>query len=205
MYPIKQILIRLKRFRYRCGYGVHSPFAYNFITNVIYEQTPYYAYRELEHGKRNGCGRKEKGSGRSKKVNRLLFRLVNWAQPSTIVDGGRSPLTSDYLRAAKKETRYVALASADTIGHLQEQRIDFFYIDRPEDTAFTERLFEYAVERAGHRSIIVIRNIYRSAAMKAFWKQAMADERTGITFDLYDLGILFFDPSKIKQHYTINF
>jgi hypothetical protein len=205
MRNIKQILIRLKRFRYRCGYGVHSPFAFNFITNVIYEKTPYYAYRELENGKRAGHTGKEKESSRSRKINRLLFRLVNWAQPSTVIDSGCSQITSGYLRAAKKGTEHMALASVDAIGLLQGRNIDFLYMDRPEDTAFMENLFNYGAGQARERLMIVIRNIYHSTATKTFWKRATADERVGITFDLYDIGILFFDKSKIKQHYTVNF
>ena len=44
---LKRPFIWLYRFRHRCGYGVHSPFAFNLITHVIYETTPYYKYREL--------------------------------------------------------------------------------------------------------------------------------------------------------------
>ena len=35
------------RFRYRKGYGVHSPSDFYLITTVIYEKLPYYAYEEL--------------------------------------------------------------------------------------------------------------------------------------------------------------
>jgi len=41
--------------------------------------------------------------------------------------------------------------------------------------------------------------------MKALWKRMQQDEHVGITFDLYDLGILFFDKTKIKQDYIVNF
>ena len=40
--------IWLKRFRHRRGYGVHSPFAFDFLTYVVYERGEYYAYRELK-------------------------------------------------------------------------------------------------------------------------------------------------------------
>lgn len=36
-------------------------------------------------------------------------------------------------------------------------------------------------------------------------EQLKEDERVGVTFDLYDLGLLFFDKTKIKQHYIVNF
>ena len=41
--------------------------------------------------------------------------------------------------------------------------------------------------------------------MKKLWKRMMQDEKVGITFDLYDIGILFFDKTKIKQDYIVNF
>lgn len=41
--------------------------------------------------------------------------------------------------------------------------------------------------------------------MKNLWERLKADDRVGITFDLYDVGILFFDKTKIKQHYIVNF
>ena len=44
---LKRPFIWLSRFRHRCGYGVHSPFAFNLITQVIYESTPYYKYKDL--------------------------------------------------------------------------------------------------------------------------------------------------------------
>ena len=36
---LKRPFIWLRRFRHRCGYGVHSPFAFNLITQVIYENS----------------------------------------------------------------------------------------------------------------------------------------------------------------------
>lgn len=81
---LKRPFIWLARFRHRCGYGVHSPFAFDLITNVIYERTPYYAYSSLEAEQKKisaNSGRKWKHE--SKKVNRLLFRLVNYIQPDT--------------------------------------------------------------------------------------------------------------------------
>ena len=41
-------LVWLMRIRHRCGYGVHSPFAFRFLTDVVYERTPYYAYSTLD-------------------------------------------------------------------------------------------------------------------------------------------------------------
>ena len=87
---LKRPFIWLYRFRHRCGYGVHSPFAFNLITHVIYETTPYYKYRELAAEQKKLAPQKDRmWSYESVKVKRLLFRLVNYAQPATIVDAGK--------------------------------------------------------------------------------------------------------------------
>ena len=86
---LKRPFIWLYRFRHRCGYGVHSPFAFNLITHVIYETTPYYKYKELASEQKRLMPQKDRTWGyESLKVKRLLFRLVNYAQPVTIVDAG---------------------------------------------------------------------------------------------------------------------
>lgn len=86
---LKRPFIWLYRFRHRCGYGVHSPFAFNLITHVIYESTAYYKYEELAKAQKQLELEKDKRwKYESKKVKRLLFRLVNYTQPETIVDAG---------------------------------------------------------------------------------------------------------------------
>ena len=94
LYYLKRPFIRLSRFRYRCGYGVHSPFAFSLITDVIYEKMPYYAYDllKVEQKKRITTQRWEKGIPR---INRLLFRLVNKvrtrAHMPALTEGGSGP------------------------------------------------------------------------------------------------------------------
>lgn len=203
MRSIKQALIWLKRFRHRRGYGVHSPFAFNFITGVIYENTSYYDYYEIENRIRD---RKTKANAKQLRgVNRLLFRLVNSGQPATIIDAGRPSVASEYMRAAKKAARYVGVTPDDLTGISDAPAADFLYIHCPEEPAFVEKMFRYGLEHVGCRSMIVVGGIYESAAMKALWRQFIADDRVGVTFDLYDVGIMFFDRKKIKQHYTVNF
>ena len=40
---------------------------------------------------------------------------------------------------------------------------------------------------------------------RAFWREIVNDERTGVTFDLYYCGIVMFDKKRHKQNYIINF
>ena len=167
----KRPFVRLARFRHRCGYGVHSPFAFHLITGVIYETAPYYKYASLLEGeKRQATQHPRSWREEPLRVKRLLFRLVNYARPETIVDAGPLSASGLYLKAGREGAAYTA-----------------------------------CVGRARGCSVFVIEGIRYTSAMRRLWDAMRQDERCGITFDLYDLGIIFFDRTKIKQHYLVNF
>lgn len=199
---LKKPFVWVKRFGNRCGHGVHSPFAFDFITTVIYEKTPYYAYHEL---KQKSGGSTCPPCGSSGKINRLLFRLVNRVQPGNIIDAGNHSSAALYLQYAKKGARYVSVEEWAGYCPEEEGQVDFLYLHNYADPVFVEKIFFASLPYAHEKTLFVIEGIHRSAQMKALWKRAMEDERVGITFDLYDLGILFFDRTKLKQHYVVNF
>lgn len=200
----KRPLIWLSRFRYRCGYGVHSPFAFDLITHVIYERTPYYAYKTLAAEQKKLSGVRG-WAHESKRVNRLLFRLVNWVQPVTIIDAGILSASSLYLQAGKRGADYLPVSDLSELFLEQGASVDFLYLHDFRRPEFVEQVFAVCAPRTTVQSVFVVEGIRYNTAMKELWQRMQADNRVGITFDLYDLGILFFDKSKIKQHYTVNF
>lgn len=198
---VKQPFIWLARLRHRCGYGVHSPFAFELITNVFYEKTPYYAYEELKQKESSG----KKLGKTSRKVKRLLFRLVNRFQPQRIVDVGLPSSAISYLQAAKKDTFYTIITYNSHWVQPIEDFFDFIYIHHPDDPYFVEKTFNQYVKYAHEKTVCIIEGIYQSGDMKKLWRKLCQEEVVGITFDLYDLGIIFFDRKKVKQHYIVNF
>lgn len=201
---IKRPFIWLSRFRYRCGYGVHSPFAFSLITDVIYEKMPYYAYASLEKEQKRLV--RERGYSRgSQKVNRFLFRLVNTVQPATIVEVGRPSVASLYLQSAKPSAEYLFASDLSELFLDTDVPVDFLYLNDYRNPELLEKVFDICVRRTTLKSVFVVHGICYSKEMKALWKRLQEDERVGITFDLYDLGLLFFDKTKIKQHYIVNF
>lgn len=203
---LKRPFIWLSRFRHRCGYGVHSPFAFNLITQVIYESTPYYKYRDLAIEQKKLAPQKDNyWKYESKKVKRLLFRLVNYIQPDTIVDAGRLAASSLYLKAGKEGADYTAASELSELFLEAGVPVGFLYLHDYRHPEFMEEVFRICVARACVKSVFVIEGIRYTSQMKALWKRMQQDEHVGITFDLYDLGILFFDKTKIKQNYIVNF
>ncbi len=203
---LKRPFIWLRRFRYRCGYGVHSPFAFEFITDVIYEKTPYYGYKEIAAEVKKQKWQQPKGwNDTPRRVNRLLFRLVNRRQPDTLVDVGTPSAASVYLQAAKVGVDYTFAADLTELFLETGVPVDFLYLHHYCNPTLVEEIFRVCVSRTTPQSLFVIEGIRYSQPMKELWRRLQEDERTGITFDLYDLGIIFFDRSKIKQHYIVNF
>lgn len=203
---LKRPFVRLSRIGHCAGFGVHSPFAFNLITQVIYQRTPYYIYSDLVTAEKKET--KERDSHwryESLKVKRLLFRLVNETQPHTILDAGQIAASSLYLQAAKKEIEYTAASELSDLFLEKDVPVDFLYVHDYRRPEFVEEVFRLCAARVSPASLFVVEGIGYTSAMRVLWKRMKQDERTGISFDLYDLGILFFDNSKIKQHYIVNF
>ncbi len=204
---LKRPLVRLYRFRHRCGYGVHSPFAFDFITRVVYEHTPYYQYKWLtEKQKRLAPGKGHCWACReTRKVKRLLFRLVNRAQPALIVNVGPDSAAELYLKAAKKDAGYLHASCPDGLFPEGGAPVDFLYLHDYRQPSLVRAAFDMCADRATERSVFVVEGIGYSPAMRRLWRDMQCDTRIGITFDLYDLGIIFFDRSRTKQDYTVSF
>ncbi|MBP5306985.1 MAG: class I SAM-dependent methyltransferase [Paludibacteraceae bacterium] len=108
--------------RHRHGFGVHSPFAFRLITNVIENKHPYYIYKEVESQRQKllrdtteihvtDFGTRPSGTRRLCDIVRkavkparqaqLIFRLALEQKPQTIVELGSSVgLTTAYLSKA---------------------------------------------------------------------------------------------------------
>lgn len=194
------------RFRHRCGYGVHSPSDFFLITSVIYEKLPYYAYERL------------KASGSSKtlphyreKVNRLLFRLVNYSRPKTLVEVGKGNGDAfRYMQAARSSMDAISVDGSDwkevhrqlEVELKRKKQIDFLHIAF---TPYYKEVFDAIFPYLHQQSIVVIGEIYASKGRKEWWKQLAIDERIRLTFDLYDIGLMFLDTKRYKQNFTVNF
>lgn len=213
-----------KRFRHRRGYGVHSPSDFFFITNVVYEQHPFYAYSSLHHLRRVVAFLPHY----REKVDKFLFRLVNYLRPSVLFDVGTgSGISVRYMMEARAEMSVytfsdslhdavkrilmskasVVCAEGDAVEEIRKlvgRGIvpDFVHIAHTSDY---ERIFETLVPFAKGSTCFVIGKPYLNEEKKLWWKKVVADSRTGVTFDLYDVGIVFFDKNRIKEHRVVNF
>ncbi|WP_300729779.1 hypothetical protein [uncultured Bacteroides sp.] len=211
----------VRRFRHRCGYGVHSPSDFFLITFVVYEKMPYYAYSHLHQERK----KVERFPHYREKTDKLLFRLVNYFQPDSVLEFGTgSGLETVYLATARKTPLLtvaqetlpdevkrllgtcpgIQIGEASIVGSWLEQHKPLGLVHIAHTPDYKE-VFERLLPYVGSRTCFVIGAPYDSEEKTAWWKQVVADSRTGVTFDLYDIGLVFFDPKRVKEHRIVNF
>ena len=196
----------LCRFRYRSGYGVHSPFAFRLITEVIHQEWPYYAYTALMLEEKKRAARESAEWLREPlRVKRLLFRLANEVQADYLLDAGPSAASALYLQAARRKARYRQVSSADALSLPPEEPLHLLYLHDADHPKWVERAFHHYASHALPRSLFIVEGIGYTAAMQALWQRMQQDDRVGITFDLFDVGLIFFDRRMNKQHYKVRF
>lgn len=183
-----------RRIRHLHGYGVHSPSDFYLITSVIYEKLPYYAYKELHALRAHYKGEKMY----REKVDRLIFRIANHLQPEIWTDdspfGAITPL---YIEAACPKARCISIATAEE----QAMTIGLAHIATEDYRDHFERLLPLT----GGKSCFIIGSPHASHEKEDWWKGVIADSRTGVTFDLYDIGLVFFNKKRFKEHRIVNF
>ena len=201
IYFIKRSVVWLRRAQYSRGFGVQSPWAYKFIRYVVNEHYPYYKYAQL----------KQQVYGINKRVRklcRLYFRIANFQQPHSFID--YLPFSSCYkiyTLAGAKKTLYRPISQDTTpesytrilaeVGDNSIVRVSL----RDNYREFIDK----AIDLLPSTSVLILEHIKRNKETEAYWKSLVADDRTGITFDLYYCGLIFLDKTMIKQDYIVNF
>ena len=198
MNTVRNLGVWLKRFRYRCGYGVHSPYAFNFITGVIFERGAYYAYEKLDSV--YGKGIFWSVSHRRKCLH-FLLRLSNFIRPDFfIADGGVSPAEKSYLSAGSRHSMWLTPGSK-SLDAVSGKRVLVFVsacnLQLPE-------LLKEIRQKADSSSALLLRT--ESCEMRERCSEIIQRcPDCGISFDLYDYLLVFFDENLYKQHYLVNF
>lgn len=181
------------RFRCRQGYGIHSPFAFNFVTGVVYESGMYYAYPAVDRA----CTAARRGGQTSMRLKdgRLLFRLANFGRPQRALTYGVDVESAELacMRAGSQHTDYAAFS--DDAGEAD------WVFAAADWTVLGTRLLS-PLRRGG---ILVLRDIGSTAARRAAWRELLQMPQAQVSFDLYDWGIVFFRPELQRQHYVINY
>jgi predicted O-methyltransferase YrrM len=131
----------------RKGFGIHSPFVFKLVTQIIHDYHPFYCFQEIEsqrkkllQNKQNikvtdyGTGSKvttgnhrkisliAKYSLKPAKQAQLLFRLINYFEYKNILELGTSlGITSSYLAKTHSKAHVITLEGCPNISVIAKQ------------------------------------------------------------------------------------
>ena len=134
---IRRFRTALARHHRSRGFGIHSPFAFNFVRNVLREKNPYYCYDDLD-ALRHAVKDEVRGARHHRVVSfktlKMLFRVANFFTPSQVLQvGTHYGLTATAMLSVSQATRLLIyephlaerpLAMRALAQHLE--RIDFY-------------------------------------------------------------------------------
>lgn len=193
-YKVQRYLHWLRRIKYCRGFGVQSPSAYRFIRYVINEHYPYYAYDEL---------RKElpRLDSLTRKRMELYFRVANFRQASLWLDFcERNDVIATYVGRGCHATQVRRITDLRQI--TADDRIEVLRIC---PTAGSEAVLEAALQQADDHTLFIIEDIGYNDTAKRMWQKLLESDITSVSYDLYYLGIAFFDRKRYKANYVVNF
>jgi predicted O-methyltransferase YrrM len=229
------------------GHGIHSPFIFEFITKVLNDKTEYPAYKQVEAIRQRllknrilltiddpGAGSSiskanrrtiasiAKNASKSKKFGQLLYRIVKYYQPETILELGTSlGITTSYLAIANPKANVITMEGAklvataakenfkilklqnieltegnfnDTLLSVigQQLAINLAFIDGNHRREPTERYFQQILSKTDNDSILVFDDIHWSLEMELAWETIKTHVAVSCTIDLFFIGIVFF-------------
>ena len=204
----------INRKRHNRGFGIQSPSSFFFITQVLKERLPYYAYTELD---------KAIGGGRLKRKHfRELFRITNYLHPTSCISIGSVEATCTMISARPSVKHYLVapngitdeaqallntdncniIESTEQLPALFEQlkSIGILYISISDNS---DSLIRAALTHTNNSSVIIVDGINSNKAAREWWQQIVNDSKIVVTYDMYGYGMLFFDKERRKQNYTL--
>ena len=185
MKGFKDLLSLVRRWHHSFGYGIQSPSVYYYIKYVLNEQSPYYAYDELSQSS-------VLPHDQSIKLYRLYLRLANFHQPHVWLDlCPENDSVSKYIHAGCRHTSYYSVDQVDSLSQVDIARVLSVNVS-----------YEKLLQIMAPHSLLIVNNIRNDRQLLSLWNEIVADQRIGVTIDMYTMGIAFFD-SRPKQNNTI--
>lgn len=178
----------------RKGFGLQSPFAFYFENEIINQKLPYYAYKKLARQRWRMSGLEN-----SKRMDELFFRITNYIQPKQIILPKHGwEMSAEYVSAACSSASLYRYTSIKDVPNLLNGGNRLVFLRNMDDF---QSIKDICLTQLSSTSLLVIKDIRTSPD---FWRSLINDNRVGVTFDLYNLGLVFFDKSKTKGNYKIN-
>ena len=206
----------INRKRHNRGFGIQSPSAFFFITQVLRERLPYYAYTRLDEAALAS-------NSLAPAHTREIFRITNHLQPATCI-AINSIAAACAIAAARPGAEKYAIMPDGNLPDIAKSILDENHCpvepDSQKLTTILEKMgkadlvymgcctdydtvLKNLLPYIGDNSVVIIEGIHSNKAIEQWWQQIVEDKVTVITYDMFSYGMVYFDKARYKQHYTL--
>ena len=210
------------------GHGIHSPFAFDIITNVLNGPYSYYAFTDIPESFPYSKGESKK----TKKFNHLSFRLVNHFKAINILEvNPENGLNTFYIKSPSSKINYKSISGISTsvnsveedasgvnvlslsatqlnASHLNASgaystklKYDAVFININEDKDSIPSI-ECLLD-ISHENTFWVINPINTKHSKQFCQLIVNHESVTTTFDTNNTLVVFLRQSYHKQHYYV--
>lgn len=213
----------IKRWRNKRGFGVHSPFAFHLITEIIREKYPFYNFDIIDEAVKSYCEEENRHITTNK--FHILFRLINHLHSNRVLEigtyNGLSTLSMalcgnekviqvlplkerDYMRIDSLKNQY-NLTNIEILSKTNdiEGKYDFIYIHAPIDNLSLLETYKQIKTFAKEDGVILIDRIRKDRQTRKEWKQILKYEAPQMVIDQDKRALLFLDKRLNPKNYTI--
>ncbi len=257
-------LIAYLRYLSKSGtrHSVHSPFVYTLVDKVFRNREDNHAFQQIRRIRQtllrksqvieitdfgSGSNQKEyqhrfesvasivRNTAVNEKYGRLLFRLVEYFKPKTLIELGTSVgISTLYLAMPNSDAAVFTLEGCTTkseqaaanfnelqvtnieqhIGRFdivlpdviaQAGKLDFAFIDGNHTYDATVANFETLLSISHNETVFVFDDIHWSPGMQKAWDEITDHERVTVSIDLFRMGIVFLKKELSKQKFVIRY
>ena len=197
LYRLQHIGVWIRRFGYANGFGVQSPWAYRFVTEVVNKKHPAAAYDALRAAWKS-LSRKER------KLAELYFRLSGYARAAQWrVWGKAGAHLGAYIGAGFAGSEVCACGAVEQLLSGEGSAAPCVYLLLSADISIEQ--VDDLLASATSSSILILQDIQQSKAHRMLWRRIIENDKVAVSFDLYDCGIAFFNKNLHKRNYILYF
>ena len=239
-------------------HGVHSPFVYDLITKCFYNKAKHEEYVNIKAYRDNLINSKDtihvedfgagstvfksnnrkisdlaKVAGASISESKLLFRIVKYLNPKSVLELGTSlAISTNTIKEATIDCDITTIEGSKSIfewnresnsknnfdnslfvnslfdDFLEEipknNKFDFIYIDGNHTYSATIKYFNMLKKHINDNSVIIFDDIHWSKEMDDAWKEIILDKDVTLSIDTFHFGMVFFRKENYNtEHFTI--
>ena len=207
-------------------YGIHSPFVYDFMCKVLNDSGSNRDYDTIYRVARLLDKRKYIHYNLLKQ-SRLLYRMVRYFEPDSVVSFGRlTALNTTALALGHLQTKIYLEQSDDFLETLNSMGIVNVNLIQPAEfdsehfrrlntgfvffsrASFEDDTWDYLVDCLNYKtadSVFVFEGIHHNKAMEDAWEEIKGNEDVSVTLDLYCIGMVFFREGIEKQDFVLKY